>query len=114
MAESPNNTGGNGGRYESAAPLDLKERRAVTKSMEVPGWFAGLPKTTRKAIMQKLIKALKAAKTPRDISSLTKAIFSADRLDALREEQSRAHGENTSADELAKLIRQDLESMDVR
>lgn len=70
-------------------PLDLKEQRAIGAAFTTPEadrWWSGLPETTRKAIMQKLLGALAKADSPRDIGSLTRSLMKADELDLKRQQ----------------------------
>lgn len=65
--------------------LDLKDQRALRMflhSKEAPLWWAGLPDHIRRAIMHKLVSALLGKATrPREIGTLTAALFTAQRLD---------------------------------
>lgn len=80
-------------------PLDLKEERALKAALALPeqdrkSWWAGLPDTTRKAIMQKLVGALAKAEAPRDIGSLARSLMTADRLDIEREKLAQGPAQN--------------------
>lgn len=79
-------------------PLDLKEQRAIGAAFTTPEadrWWSGLPETTRKAIMQKLLGALAKADSPRDIGSLTRSLMKADELDLKRTQRPSGVTHNT-------------------
>lgn len=73
-------------------PLDKFEQRTIERSLKTKDakeWWAGLPENTRRAVIQKTLAALAAAKEPRDIGTLTRSLVMMDKLDFEREQAAK-------------------------